>query len=65
MVYELARRNESGIQVRLLWDSGRKQTVIRYRDRALPDAFVADVPNQQALSAFYHPNAYRPAHCSV
>jgi hypothetical protein len=60
-IRELASRNESGILVRLLWDAARKQTLIRYRDRRSGDAFVADVPNQLALEAFRHPNAFRPA----
>lgn len=57
---ELASRSESGILVRLLWDAARGQAVIRYRDRRTGDSFVADVPNQRALEAFQHPNAYRP-----
>jgi hypothetical protein len=64
-VQELARRNESGILVRLLWDAARGQTMIRYRDRRSGDSFVADVPNRQALDAFNHPNAYRPATLSA
>jgi hypothetical protein len=60
-LYELARRNEAGLVVRLLWDSGRDQTVLRYRDERERDAFVAEVPNARALDAFYHPNRYRPA----
>jgi hypothetical protein len=62
---ELARRNESGILVRLLWDAARGQTVIRYRDRRSGDSFVADVPNRRALEAFRHPNAYRPVRLSA
>jgi hypothetical protein len=61
MLYELARRKGSGLIVRLLWDSARDQAVLRYRDRRTGDAFVADVPNPQALAAFRHPNLFRPA----
>jgi hypothetical protein len=61
MVYELAKRTEAGLVVRLLWDSGRDQAVLRYRDERERDAFVAEVPNANALDAFYHPNRYRPA----
>jgi hypothetical protein len=61
MLYELARRKGSGLIVRLLWDSARDQAVLRYRDRRTGDAFVADVPNRQALVAFRHPNVFRPA----
>jgi hypothetical protein len=64
-VRELARRNECGILVRLLWDGARGQTMIRYRDRRSGESFVADVPNPQALEAFNHPNAFRPATVSA
>lgn len=57
---ELAERRSSGLVVRLLWDPARNQTMLRYRDRLTGDAFVADVPNERALVAFQHPNAYRP-----
>ncbi|HSK16401.1 MAG TPA: hypothetical protein VK915_09545 [Gaiellaceae bacterium] len=58
--YELAERRSAGVVVRLLWDAGRNQAVLRYRDGATGDAFVADVPNAAALAAFRHPHAYRP-----
>lgn len=61
MLRELARRDESGLLVRLLWDLERRQAIIRYRDRRSGDAFAADVPNPRALDAFRHPNVYRPA----
>jgi hypothetical protein len=60
MVQELAKRNEAGILVRLLWDADRRQVVLRYRDSREAESFVTDVPNGDALSAFEHPNAYRP-----
>lgn len=60
MVYELAARNGDGISVRLVWDATRNQVVLRYRDRRSGDGFVTDVPNDDALAAFRHPNAYRP-----
>lgn len=59
-VYELAERKASGVIVRLLWDSGRDQVILRYRDRESGDSFVTDVPNPRALSAFHHPNVFRP-----
>jgi hypothetical protein len=62
---ELARRNESGILVRLIWDAARGQTLICYRDRRSGDRFATDVPNGLALQAFRHPNAFRPASRSV
>jgi hypothetical protein len=60
MLQELARRDESGLLVRLLWDPERGQAVIRYRDRRSGDTFATDVPNPRALDAFRHPNVYRP-----
>jgi len=57
---ELAERTSSGLVVRLLWDRARNQIVLRYRDRLTGDAFVTDVPNEDALFAFEHPNFYRP-----
>ncbi len=57
---ELAERRADGLLVRLLWDPDRNQTVLRYRDRQTGDSFVTDVPNERALVAFEHPNAYRP-----
>jgi hypothetical protein len=59
-LYELAQRNTSGVIVRLLWDSARDQAVLRYRDQETGDAFVTDVPNPRALTAFRHPNVFRP-----
>jgi hypothetical protein len=58
---ELAERRTSGLHVWLLWDPARNQAVVRYRDRQTGDAFLTDVPNARALTAFEHPNAYRPA----
>jgi hypothetical protein len=59
-LYELAQRNSSGVIVQLLWDSARDQAVLRYRDQETGDAFVTDVPNRRALTAFRHPNVFRP-----
>ena len=64
-IRELARRNESGILVRLLWDAASGQTVIRYRDRRSGERFTAEVPPRHALEAFRHPNAHRPPGLSV
>ena len=60
MLYELAARSQSGVTVRLVWDATRNQIVLRYRDGDSGEAFVTDVPNERALAAFNHPNAYRP-----
>jgi len=60
VVVELAERRSCGIVVRLLWDSHRGQTSVRYRDRKSRETFFVDVPNDRALEAFEHPNAFRP-----
>lgn len=60
MDHELASRDGSGISVRLLWDADRNQVVLHYHDSNTGDEFVTDVPNECALTAFEHPNAYRP-----
>jgi hypothetical protein len=57
---EPADRRESGRIVRLLWDPRPNQAVLPYSDRMTGDAFVTDVPNDRALTAFEHPNAFRP-----
>ena len=57
---ELAERKSSGLVVRLLWDDGRNQIVLRYVDVRTGESFAADVPNGSALKAFEHPNLYRP-----
>jgi hypothetical protein len=59
-LYELSERRQCGVIVRLLWDSARNQVVLRYRDQETGDAFVTDVPNPRALTAFKHPNVFRP-----
>ncbi len=60
MYHELAKREHNGILVRLLWDSMRDRVIVRYRDQQTGDAFSADVPKAHALTAFRHPNAFRP-----
>lgn len=64
MVDELAKRSHDGLVVRLLWDPLPDQVVLRYRDLRNGEVFAARVPNERALDAFHHPNAYRPA-CST
>jgi hypothetical protein len=60
MLYELAKRTQDGLVVRLLWDALRNQVVLGYRDERSGERFRVDVPNARALDAFDHPNAYRP-----
>jgi hypothetical protein len=60
MIHELATRTADALTVELLWDDDRDQVILRYRDESTGEEFVADVPNASALSAYEHPNAYRP-----
>jgi hypothetical protein len=60
-LYELARRSNDGLIVRLLWDKAQDRIIIRYRDPVADDVFAAVVPNAEAMTAFHHPNAYRSA----
>jgi hypothetical protein len=60
MIRELAARTDSGVEVELLWDDARDQVVLRYKDTSTGEKFVVDVPNDSALAAYEHPNAYRP-----
>lgn len=59
MQHELAERSDAGIVVRLLWDEEEDRVFIAYRDDRTGDSFRADVPRDQARTAFEHPNAYR------
>jgi hypothetical protein len=59
-VRELDRRTQNGLIVRLLWDSTRDRVILRYRDLWNGEAFTAEVPKADALTAFNHPNSYRP-----
>jgi hypothetical protein len=60
MFHELAKRSRDGILVRLLWDASGDRVIVRYRDNKTGDAFAAEVPKAHALTAFSHPNVYRP-----
>jgi hypothetical protein len=60
-LHELARRTTNGLIVRLLWDAALDRIVRRYRDPIEGDFFTAAVPSGEAMAAFRHPNAYRPA----
>jgi hypothetical protein len=60
----LAERETGGILVRLFWDeraAPAADILVRYRDLRSGEAFVARPPREQALHAFYYPNAYAPA----
>jgi hypothetical protein len=57
---DLADRESDGLEVTLLWSesSGRVKVVVD--DAKLGESFELDVPQSQALAAFYHPFAYAP-----
>jgi hypothetical protein len=58
---DLDERRSGGAIVTLLWDPARNQVMLRYVDTKRGDSFIADVPNDDALTAFHHPHLYRPA----
>jgi hypothetical protein len=57
---DLDERHSGGAIVTLLWDPARNQVMVRYVDTKSGDSFIADVPNDAALTAFHHPHLYRP-----
>ncbi len=57
---ELARREDTGLTVRLLWDADTNDVWLAYADLRDRDTFAARVPAPCALDAFLHPNAFRP-----
>jgi hypothetical protein len=64
MTRMLADREFDGINVRLLWDdaAAARPIVLEYEDTREGVSFVLRPPPERALDAFYHPNAYLPAH---
>jgi len=58
---ELARRASAGSEVTLYWSAHDNSTSIEVWDPASEETLVFDVPREQALEAFYHPFAHRPA----
>jgi hypothetical protein len=57
---DLADRESDGLEVTLFWsrESGRMKVVVD--DSKLDETFELDVPQAEALAAFYHPFAYAP-----
>lgn len=47
--------------MRLFWDASLDRILLRYRDIGDSTVFTAVVRKAEALSAFEHPNAYRPS----
>ena len=58
---ELASRKDGSCVVRLMWDSARDQTLLRFRDEERDETIVVDVPKEEALIAFNNPRDYLPS----
>jgi hypothetical protein len=58
-MHELDRRNNDGIDVRLLWDSTDNSVYVTVDDVRTGDSFALSVDrNEDALEVFRHPYAY-------
>ena len=55
---ELARRENDGLAVVLLWDPGENAVTVSVADTRTGDRFQLAVDGSRALDAFYHPFAY-------
>ena len=60
-VRELDRRRGGGIDVALRWHPETDSVSIAVEDEKTGDHFEVEVDGGQALDAFEHPFAYRPA----
>lgn len=60
-VRELARRSGSGLDVVLRWHPETDSVSVAVEDEKTGDCFEVEVAGDQALDAFEHPFAYRPA----
>jgi hypothetical protein len=60
-VRELDRRSGGGIDVVLRWHPETDSVSIAVEDEKTGDRFEFEVAGDQALDAFEHPFAYRPA----
>ncbi len=57
-VRELDRRNNDGIDVKLLWSPPSGRVWIDVRDEPGGSSFELDVDPAEALAAFHHPYTY-------
>jgi hypothetical protein len=55
---ELARRENDGLAVVLLWDPTEDAVTVSVADARTGDRFQLTVDGSRALDAFYHPFAY-------
>lgn len=60
-VKELDRRRNGGLDVVLRWHPETDSVSIAVEDEKTGDSFEVEVSGDQALDAFEHPFAYRPA----
>ncbi len=57
-VRELAARDNDGIQVRLLWETGHDELILVLNDTRTNEIFEVPVQRDRGLDAFHHPFAY-------
>jgi hypothetical protein len=57
-VRELAARENDGIHVQLLWESGTDELLLVLNDTRTEEIFELPVPRDRALDAFHHPFTY-------
>jgi hypothetical protein len=55
---ELAARENDGIRVRLIWDTGRDRLLLVIEDLRTEETFELTVPRDRGLDAFYHPFSF-------
>src|SRR4051794_28645766 len=58
---ELAHRNQNGLEVTLLWDSGANEVSVEVIDHLDDSSFRLPIAGHLALDAFNHPYAYEQA----
>ena len=58
MYRELAVRENDGIRIRLLWDTGDHGLLLVIEDLRTEETFELSVPRDRGLDAFYHPFTY-------
>ena len=57
-VYELAHRQNDGIEVSLLWNKRSDRLTVAIVDTKRGDAFELPVGSANAMDVFHHPYAY-------
>ena len=57
-LYELASREDNGIEVTLLWEGFEDRLLLTVRDRRTGEWFVSRIDGADALDAYRNPFAY-------